>query len=1124
MALTVEEVEAVLKLRDDMSRQLATAKTSLQNFGTTAGTTTSTTDRLGRSLLGLAAATLSVAAIRSAISSYAQFTSQIHDLSAKTGISTDALQRLKFAAEQNGASLDMVTRAVVLLGRNLAGGGDTAEGALNALGLSFASVRAMNPEQAFTTIADAIGRMPDPMARSKIAMDLFGRSGAELLPLMTGDLGELTAAADRLGIVLSEDVINAGDEFGDQLDVLRASGQAFIAQVLSPMIPGLTELARWLGTAIPAALAGARQGFDWLVRQGLEAQVAIREFVAGLAALTRAVPLVGERLGVSNETLRELSGGLQFAKDRLAAFEQQTRTTTQAHEAASPKIRTVNLDYEEHKKKLDDARKKAEEFKTEQDKLFGRDLIARALEMAEMLGDVSNVTRLTAEQKARLREAVLQALGAYRALKDENVSQKLRDIEAATRSVLEATHQWAYVALRAAVDATTPFEASVRDLTGVFEELRPAIRDSRDEIAAARERMEAARIASEDWREGLGRLASSLTQLAQVSGTAFGNVARQLATIITAMHAGEQAGAQIRQGFDQLGTSSRGTVAGLINMATGAIGAGAAMAQATATGSTFTRVLGGMSTGAAIGTSIFPGLGTAIGAAGGALVGFMRGAFGVSDAVRQVRTEVQQFQQNLAASLTEVQRQESGGEQWRAVIIRVRDALVAIGRSGEEALPLVEQLWDTDHPERARAAIAAINEILAQHQQVLGSNVEELGRLRQEQDALTQEARITWQAMQEAAERYGLDLAALGPAFQSARLHESAQTIWNDFILLTRGGADVGTVLSGMGDEISQLVRESIQFGTTIPENFRPLIEELLRSGQLIGADGQALTDLAGINFGDPIVARLDLVAQRLGEIADRIGQLITAIGADLPANFDRAARAGAGAAGIIERTWRDSADGINEAYEALDRFVEGASPGLLDVPAIAWAAGRSLTQAFDGATRSIYGSYAGLDDVVLLVGAKFPPLGDLLSDVWLRPLEESDIVLRQLKDGVSLFGDTVLHELPPIGDLFDDMVLRKLADAKHGFKDLGDIVLHEVPGGKPGAVPEKIPSFQAGGLVRDTGLGLLHAGETVLPAAARDDRKDVDISHMLSALRSIDRRLSLLPTAVRDAVLVSPR
>lgn len=350
MALTVEEVQAVLSLKDELSSKLDTVNKNVDKTG-------SAFSGMGKMLVGA----FSVAAVTSAVKSYMDFTGTLTDMSAKTGIGVEALQRLKFAAEQNGGSLDQVTRSVTKLGIKLAGGDNTAAGALDALGLSFDNIRSMAPDKAFTTIADAIAKVPDPMDRSKLAMDLFGKSGAELLPMMQGNLSETAKEADRLGIVMGKDAVAAGDKFGDSLDALLLVGQSMIGQVLGPMIPALTTVVQWLGGNIPKAISGARGAFDWLIKKVMEIELGFKEFILGIVELGAKVPWLGAKLGATSENVESLRQGVQFSKDALASFSTQTATTTKAVDLSAGSLSKLNLNYEELEKAASASAKSAEE-------------------------------------------------------------------------------------------------------------------------------------------------------------------------------------------------------------------------------------------------------------------------------------------------------------------------------------------------------------------------------------------------------------------------------------------------------------------------------------------------------------------------------------------------------------------------------------------------------------------------------------------------------------------------------------------------------------------------------------------------------------------------------------------
>ena len=152
---------------------------------------------------------------------------------------------------------------------------------------------------------------------------------------------------------------------------------------------------------------------------------------------------------------------------------------------------------------------------------------------------------------------------------------------------------------------------------------------------------------------------------------------------------------------------------------------------------------------------------------------------------------------------------------------------------------------------------------------------------------------VDFAQMEEAANRYGISVSALGQAFKENKMHESWQQIIDDMDLLQRGGADMNEVLAGMTDEINTLVQQSIAFGTTIPENMRPWIQKLIDSGKLLGATGEKIEDISTLNFGETMQTTLDNLNKTLQ-------QLIEALGVGLPNATDTAAK-----------RWRENFDNL---------------------------------------------------------------------------------------------------------------------------------------------------------------------------------------------------------------------
>jgi hypothetical protein len=197
-------------------------------------------------LLGGVAAGISFGAL---INQALQAASALNDTATKTGISIDALQRLQFAAGLSGGSLEGVSGAVARMQKALIEAGEgskQARAALDQLGLSASQVLALSPDKQFEAVAVAIAAIEDPAARTTAAMDLFGKSGAELVPTLVAigtNAEEISAQLSSIGGPVSEEAIAKVDTLGDQLDILKTAGKntaielaALASVVLGPVL------------------------------------------------------------------------------------------------------------------------------------------------------------------------------------------------------------------------------------------------------------------------------------------------------------------------------------------------------------------------------------------------------------------------------------------------------------------------------------------------------------------------------------------------------------------------------------------------------------------------------------------------------------------------------------------------------------------------------------------------------------------------------------------------------------------------------------------------------------------------------------------------------------------------
>lgn len=138
---------------------------------------------------------------------------------------------------------------------------------------------------------------------------------------------------------------------------------------------------------------------------------------------------------------------------------------------------------------------------------------------------------------------------------------------------------------------------------------------------------------------------------------------------------------------------------------------------------------------------------------------------------------------------------------------------------------------------------------------------------------LKDESLPDFKAMEEAAKKYGIELGDLGPKFQQAKLNDLFKGLLSDFTLLREGGANMAVVIEKMGPQVNDAVQQAIKFGTEIPASMRPMIEAMASAGQLVGENGEKLTDLGALKWATPIeesmkeLVRLfkELITQMMG-------------------------------------------------------------------------------------------------------------------------------------------------------------------------------------------------------------------------------------------------------------------
>jgi hypothetical protein len=182
--------------------------------------------------------------------------SKIDDLSNRLGISAENLSRYQFIAERGGVELDGMAKAMQRLGANsiaAAQGNNAAAAALTTLGINAATFKNLGMDEQFALVAEKIQGVENPAERVRIAMDLMGKGGAEMLQVM--DQGgasflELRDRADELGVTLTDVQANALDTMNDAFDDVGYAVKGLAQDLLAFLAPAITKIVNAVAWAI----------------------------------------------------------------------------------------------------------------------------------------------------------------------------------------------------------------------------------------------------------------------------------------------------------------------------------------------------------------------------------------------------------------------------------------------------------------------------------------------------------------------------------------------------------------------------------------------------------------------------------------------------------------------------------------------------------------------------------------------------------------------------------------------------------------------------------------------------------------------------------------------------------
>ena len=208
------------------------------------------------------AGALTLGAVGAAVKGVIDNLDEMSKASQKAGMSTEAFSKLAYAASLSDVSTEDLVATMAKFSKALAeiegGGKNDAGNALKALGISAvdSAGKLRSTTEILADVADKFSEFRDGANKTALAMALFGKSGAQMIPLLNGGRQGLKDAADeaeRLGVVIDTKTAQAAEQFNDDLTRLQTGLRGLAIQGIGPLIPALSnltdELVKWIQTS-----------------------------------------------------------------------------------------------------------------------------------------------------------------------------------------------------------------------------------------------------------------------------------------------------------------------------------------------------------------------------------------------------------------------------------------------------------------------------------------------------------------------------------------------------------------------------------------------------------------------------------------------------------------------------------------------------------------------------------------------------------------------------------------------------------------------------------------------------------------------------------------------------------
>ena len=341
----------------------------------------------------------------------AQAIDKVGKAAQRAGVSVGFMSQLRLAAEQSGASFEQLAAGMKAMQRNIglfAMGAGEAKSALEAMGVEYADLESLSPEEQFMKLSELLAGVEDANLRAALATRIFGEGGQELANMLENGADGIKAyqeQADALGLTMTESQTKGAAQFNDSLNIMSKTMEMLRSQLVAAMGPALEELAYFFNALVQVVMEwdsgvnGATSTADFfmgiveILKTVLYSAVAVwYEFNAGIQASIAIFNRTGQGLYSLVATVATAYKMISQSTDKFAAMFGFDMSSAPFFESIRDQARQMASEYGEA---ADEAERKMQQNKDSASKFWN----------AAMNPDDSFINRRVESKMERAREA-----------------------------------------------------------------------------------------------------------------------------------------------------------------------------------------------------------------------------------------------------------------------------------------------------------------------------------------------------------------------------------------------------------------------------------------------------------------------------------------------------------------------------------------------------------------------------------------------------------------------------------------------------------------------------------------------------------------------------------------------